>query len=253
MFMHNGGIPDFYKHKSKFLLAISDFMVGNIKGTTDTEHCFGYLMNGFPSCDYNRQYDLEFLVWQVLRTIRFVVDSTPKACSLNFAFTDGMHTIATRYRNGNLESPPALYYSIGCQFKCDNGRFVRRPIDESGRIDAVLISSEPLTYDAEQWHMVHSNHILIVGPAASGAGKHFDNVPILIGSRVDRIFQQWKKFALTGKNIKGYTEQRTCGDIDPNFVKHLTQVFSWAGDFKHIDTPPCKGPTVPIPAEPLSH
>ncbi len=85
------------------------------------------------------------------------------------------------------------------------------------KIEAVVISSEPLTYlhsfvftvvalilftfDVSQWRRVNVNHMLVVVPLKDG-GKHLANVAIHIGSCVDRCFQKWKNFALQGKTFK---------------------------------------------------
>lgn len=228
MFMHNGGIPDFYKYKASFLTSMCDSMIRCIKGTTDTEHIFAYLMNNVP--DASEHQSLEVLLWALLHTIRFVIDITGRICSLNLALTDGVYTIATRFRNGFTEKPPALYYTAGRQFNCVNGNFVCEAKGEEV-IDAVVIASEPLTYDADQWKKVPCNSMLITGPAAEGKGRKFLTAKIHIGGVVDRCFKKWKSIALTGKNIKTYcTSRNACKSHDKPFLDQLSFAFDWAKD-----------------------
>ena len=112
MFMHNGDITDFSKVRRGLQQELRDDLFDHMSGTTDSELLFLLILNRLPDC--HTQQDPATLQQAVLDAFCAVIKANRgKANSLNIAFTDGETTIATRYRNSDLEEPPSLYYHVG--------------------------------------------------------------------------------------------------------------------------------------------
>ena len=112
MFMHNGDITDFSKVRRGLQHQLRDDLFDHMSGTTDSELLFLLILNRLPDC--HTQQDPATLQQAVLDAFCAVIQANRgKANSLNIAFTDGETTIATRYRNSDLEEPPSLYYHVG--------------------------------------------------------------------------------------------------------------------------------------------
>ena len=112
MFMHNGDITDFSKVRRGLQHQLRDDLFDHMSGTTDSELLFLLILNRLPDC--HTQQDPATLQQAVLDAFCAVIQANRgKANSLNIAFTDGETTIATRYRNSDVEEPPSLYYHVG--------------------------------------------------------------------------------------------------------------------------------------------
>lgn len=145
-FMHNGGIPSFTKIKLKILNLLSPETFANIKGTTDTEYIFAIFLNCLPPADPLKPHSVSDMVDAMNQTVSIVVqlckeNGITEHCSLNLCVTNGIHIIATRFRNGP-RSPPSLYYNLGSKFVCKDGHFYAE--DDSIGTD-IVISSAPLS------------------------------------------------------------------------------------------------------------
>jgi predicted glutamine amidotransferase len=83
----------------------------------------------------------------------------------NFAVTDGQSVAAIRYVSDPRLEPQSLYYSIGGKYDCQNGvcKFSQCAADER----AVIVASERLTADPNDWFRVAPNHILMIEPNLS--------------------------------------------------------------------------------------
>jgi len=80
--------------------------------------------------------------------------------TLNMMATDGERIVGTRYSSDPERATRTLYYATGSRFQCVDG-FSRMVQDDDG-IQAVLIASEKLNADADEWHAVPQNHFLSV-------------------------------------------------------------------------------------------
>ena len=110
--MHNGDITDFSKVRRGPQHQLRDDLFDHMSGTTDSELLFLLILNRLPDC--HTQQDPATLQQAVLDAFCAVIQANRgKANSLNIAFTDGETTIATRYRNSDVEEPPSLYYHVG--------------------------------------------------------------------------------------------------------------------------------------------
>lgn len=84
---------------------------------------------------------------------------------LNFAVTDGHSVICTRYISSSKDEAASLYYSSGTQWVTrtsspDDRQYQMDRKDKGG--DIVLVASEPLTFERENWVNVPTNSILTI-------------------------------------------------------------------------------------------
>ena len=80
------------------------------------------------------------------------------SCSLNFSITDGFSVIGSRFIANQKETPPSLYFSTGSRYHSAQNCFVL----EQGDHRCVIISSEPINKNKEQWKLVPKNHLITV-------------------------------------------------------------------------------------------
>jgi glutamine amidotransferase len=84
---------------------------------------------------------------------------------LNFVLSDGHSVICTRYINSATDQAASLYYSSGSQWEKrlapgDNKDYQMQRRDKGA--DVVLVASEPLTFERENWVNVPTNSILTI-------------------------------------------------------------------------------------------
>lgn len=143
IFAHNGTIPNFSKVRDMMLPAIDPFYLNEIRGTTDSEHIFYYLLTL-----WRRHPDLPLLdlfgkgLERVVRWCRSV-DGTAKI-GLNVVLSNGSQLVGSRLGRAlwHLERERVFDCAI-----CGRPH-VHHAVDQSYR--AVEIASEPIT--DENWH-----------------------------------------------------------------------------------------------------
>jgi glutamine amidotransferase len=84
---------------------------------------------------------------------------------LNFALSDGHTVICTRYVGSSSDEAASLYYSSGTLWGTrvpDSGNRDYQMARSDMGADVVLIASEPLTFERENWVNVPTNSILTV-------------------------------------------------------------------------------------------
>ena len=145
-FMHNGGIPRFSKIKLSLLNLLTEECFQQIEGSTDSEHVFALFLSFLP--DRDSFLDVSVISTTLEKTIGTILSLCKAAgvvepCSLNICVTDGVHVLATRFRNGK-DSPPSLYYNYGSHFMSTEGTFMYPGSEHSCE---VVISSAPLCKD----------------------------------------------------------------------------------------------------------
>jgi hypothetical protein len=74
--------------------------------------------------------------------------------------TNGEVVIATRFRNSHTEEPPSLYYTKKPRYECSETKRCYKTGQES--FHSVVISSEPLSYNEDEWALVPKNHFVII-------------------------------------------------------------------------------------------
>mmetsp|Transcript_29800 Transcript_29800/g.41919 ORF Transcript_29800/g.41919 Transcript_29800/m.41919 type:complete len:432 (+) Transcript_29800:68-1363(+) len=170
LFMHNGCIAHFNKVKRKFINELSDTCFSSIQGSTDTEHCAALFIQNLPNSDPYASHSGIVMKEAMLKTMRQILKLTaeaadlPEPSSLNFAVTNGEVVIATRFRNSVSEEPPSLYYTKKLKYRCTEGKEFKCRSSEFSpqKFRSVVISSEPLTYNEDDWALIPKNHMMIV-------------------------------------------------------------------------------------------
>lgn len=159
---HNGGVEEFNKIKRHLREPLTDEIYTWIKGQTDSEHLFAYLINHLIT--QHKTIGIDEVIDSFEKTFSF----TKKLMSdhgindagyFNMAFTNGLFIVATRYCTDPNEEPLTLYHSEGSRYVVEDGLTrLEAPEDDD---QAVLIVSEKLTDDSN-WTMIPANHFVIV-------------------------------------------------------------------------------------------
>lgn len=163
LMMHNGGVENFPRIKRKIREPLTDELYNWIKGQTDSEHLFAYLLNHLLS-DAQGIATPETVMTAFEKTFTdlkrmLVAHDIHEPAYLNMLVTNGSFFVATRYTTHNGEDPLTLYHSEGGRYVVEDGRsLMKAPEDDD---QAVLIVSEKLT-DEKHWTPIPANHFVIV-------------------------------------------------------------------------------------------
>lgn len=165
LWMHNGLIPDFGRVRRRLRDRLSDEFYNMIQGTTDSEHAFALFLHRLRR--HLADYSLDTLVRTLNGTIGKLEDwsqaaGSEEACYFNFALTDGQNIVASRYVSQESSEPQTLYVAKGERFEQRDGHYDM--LTTRDRVQAVIIASEPLTDDREDWEPVPRNHLVTVSP-----------------------------------------------------------------------------------------
>ncbi|KAJ1655744.1 glutamine amidotransferase subunit [Dispira simplex] len=166
MWMHNGHIAQFHKIKRRLQNSLRDELFAFIQGNTDSEWVFALFLNQLD--DPLRQsfcpYELKDAMFKTIALINLWSKEAGIAQSslLNFALTDGRTVVCTRYVSSHEFEAASLYYSSGSRFAERNGSYRMEKRDK--REDAVVVASEPLTFEKADWLTVPSNTLLLITP-----------------------------------------------------------------------------------------
>jgi glutamine amidotransferase len=159
---HNGGVEEFNKIKRKLRAPLTDEMYTWIKGQTDSEHIFAYLINTLIT--QHKSIGVDEVVDSFEKTFTFIKKLMAEAgiqdaAYLNMAFTNGLFIVATRWVSDPNEEALTLYHSEGSRYVVEDG--VTRMDAPKDDDQAVLIVSEKMTDDG-YWTMIPNNHFVIV-------------------------------------------------------------------------------------------
>jgi glutamine amidotransferase len=123
LFQHNGMLALFRTIRLPLLNLLSNPNLLQIQGTTDSEHMAAlyFTILGFdpssPATSW-RDYSLEEMGEAMKKTIKTLDDLVKKHggygdshSSLNLAVTDGKKVVCSRWRGGQGDEPPSLYWS----------------------------------------------------------------------------------------------------------------------------------------------
>ncbi|KAJ1904418.1 glutamine amidotransferase subunit [Tieghemiomyces parasiticus] len=164
--MHNGHIAQFSKIKRRLQNSLRDEIFANVHGNTDSEWAFALFLNQLedPSRDTYCPHELKTAT---LRTIALINEwshesGIDQSSLLNIAVTDGRSVVCTRYVSSSTLEAASLYYSSGSSFAQKSGQYRMEKRDK--REDAVVIASEPLTFEKADWLTIPSNTLLLVTP-----------------------------------------------------------------------------------------
>lgn len=159
---HNGGIENFSKIKRVVREPLSDELYNWIKGQTDSEHIFAFMLNelfkNHQAVSPEAVFDSLEITFRQMKKLMAEHHITEPAY-LNMVVTNGLFLVGTRYCSDPKEEPLTLYHSEGSRYVVEDGNTrLEAPEDND---HAVLVVSEKLT-DDPSWTMIPPNHFVIV-------------------------------------------------------------------------------------------
>ncbi|KAI1262490.1 N-terminal nucleophile aminohydrolase [Xylariaceae sp. FL1019] len=184
MWMHNGGLGGWKYIKRKLGERLHDKWYLNVQGGTDSEWAFALFLDRLerlgadPSSQPKKGFGPVLLRKAMLQTIQVINELTmsiPESTVqrenvdtrslLNFCVTDGTSIICTRYVSSKTDEAASLYFSSGTQWetkpKASDDKDYQMSRRDKGA-DIVLVASEPLTFERENWVNVPTNSILTI-------------------------------------------------------------------------------------------
>lgn len=196
MFMHNGGIGGWKHVKRRLAVSINEPWFINVQGSTDSEWAFALFLDSMERAGHSPDDETAARVGfghKVLRNamlttisrINAFIASIPEDLRtedtrslLNFAVTDGHSVVCTRYVSSCTDEAASLFFSSGTSWLEDLPSpspsaspppsdpeppakiFKMHRLDKSS--STILISSEPLTFDRDNWVTVPTNSTLTI-------------------------------------------------------------------------------------------
>jgi glutamine amidotransferase len=159
---HNGGVENFSKIKRKLREPLSDELYNWIKGQTDSEHIFAYLLNELFKNHKTVTPDAVVDSFEnTFRDLKKMMNDAgiKEEAYLNMVFTNGLFIVGTRYVTDPTQEPLTLYHSEGTRYVVEDGiTHMMAPEDDD---HAVLVVSERLS-DDKNWTLIPPNHFVIV-------------------------------------------------------------------------------------------
>ncbi|KAI1486371.1 amidophosphoribosyltransferase-like protein [Biscogniauxia mediterranea] len=249
MWMHNGGLGGWKHIKRKLGERLHDKWYLNVQGSTDSEWAFALFLDRLerlgadPSSQPKKGFSPAMLRRALLQTIEVINELTmsiPESIVqsedvdtrslLNFAVTDGHSIICTRYVSSKTDEAASLYFSSGTQWETrsssGNDRDYQMERRDKGA-DIVLVASEPLTFERENWVNVPTNSILTI---------HGQTVMVnpIIDSYSDRdpyhkrssAFAQTKGLTTNEKAAPRVASPLPTPSIDPETHRRITPLIS---------------------------
>ena len=162
LMMHNGGVENFSRIKRKLREPLNDELYNWIKGQTDSEHIFAYLLNDLfknhQTLSPDGVVDAFENTFAALKKM-MAENGITEPAYLNMVVTNGLFVVGARYVTDHKEEPLTLYHSEGSRFVVEEGvTHMMAPEDDD---HAVLIVSEKLS-DDKDWTLIPANHFVIV-------------------------------------------------------------------------------------------
>ena len=161
-FMHNGDIGGFSMIKRKLVNELSDLAFDQIKGSTDSEHFFGILIDQLIRLEHLEAWDRlpSAMMAAIKKVMDLVKNESPQECSyMNMVLTDGHLAVAVRFTTDDPSYADSLYYNLGKKYICEEG--VCYMVDPGFHEKSVIISSEPLSKDPG-WEQVPVNSMILI-------------------------------------------------------------------------------------------
>ncbi|PSN65680.1 glutamine amidotransferase [Corynespora cassiicola Philippines] len=200
MFMHNGGIGFFKQIKRRLALSLNEQWFTFIQGSTDSEWAFALFLDCLDKSGHHPDFKPSkggfghtVLRKAILQTIQLINGFIKEAVGeqgngdsrslLNFAVTDGESVVCTRYVSSKTDEASSLFFSsgsswneakskqqqkdhsgsedkFGCCFEPGKKDYIMERRDKGS--DIVLVASEPLTFERDNWVTVPTNSTLTI-------------------------------------------------------------------------------------------
>lgn len=163
LMMHNGGVENFSRIKRRLREPLSDELYNWIKGQTDSEHLFAYLLNhlfSIPDTEVTPESVMTAFEKTFADLKNMMKDSgIAEPAYLNMMVTNGTFFVGTRYVTDPTQEPLTLYHSEGGRYVVEDGiSYLVAPHDDD---EAVLVVSEKLT-EENCWTAIPPNHFVVV-------------------------------------------------------------------------------------------
>ncbi|CAN9252520.1 N-terminal nucleophile aminohydrolase [Alternaria alternata] len=201
MFMHNGGIGCWKQIKRRLAMGLDEKWFNVVGGSTDSEWAFATFLDCLDKAGISPDKEVEagvgfghtVLRKAILKTIErlngFIRDvvgeqgggvgEEDSRSLLNFAVTDGVSVVCSRYVSSKTDEAASLFFSSGTSWRELNGQSVgsdagASSVDDEDRerdyvmerrdkgSDIVLVASEPLTFERDNWVTVPTNSTLTI-------------------------------------------------------------------------------------------
>jgi len=167
LMMHNGGIPQFRRIRRRLLSLLRDDVFNWVQGQTDSEHVFALLMQNLydmrktaPDMTLDHLQQGFQKTFDTVQELKHEAGIAAEPSTFNMAATDGQRIVGTRFSSDPEQATRTLYYATGSRFRCVDG--VSRMVQGEDGVQAVLIASEKLNANADEWHPVPQNHFFSV-------------------------------------------------------------------------------------------
>lgn len=180
MWMHNGGIGGWKDGVKRLLVSdVADKWFNMVKGNTDSEWAFALFLDTLESLgvdvDELEKQDghvgvgpaiLRNAMTKTIERINGYIRTLKakgvkvESSLLNFAVTDGKSVVCTRYVGSRTDEAASLFFSSGSSWvkRGDDYRMERR---DRGA-DIVVVASEPLTFERDNWVTVPTNSTITI-------------------------------------------------------------------------------------------
>jgi len=155
IFAHNGTVPNFDQVRAKMLDHIDPLHRSEIKGTTDSEHIFRYLLGLFLQHPERGPFKTVQIGLEQILTWSAEVDPDSRV-GLNIILTNGEHMI------GSCLNRSLFYLVRDHTYNCPICRQPHVHHDPKCSYLAVEIASEPITH-GEDWYQVPNGTVFRVG------------------------------------------------------------------------------------------
>ncbi|KAI9838242.1 MAG: hypothetical protein M1837_002516 [Sclerophora amabilis] len=182
MWMHNGNIGGWKHIKRRLVDSLRDQWFLGVQGGTDSEWAFALFLDTVESMGHNPSTDpgedgfghtvLREAMLKTIQRINRLIADIPEAhrgesdldtrSLLNFAVTDGHSVVCTRYVSSSTDEAASLYFSSGTNWKEHEPRGNYKMERRDKGADIVLVASEPLTFERDNWVTVPTNSILTI-------------------------------------------------------------------------------------------
>jgi predicted glutamine amidotransferase len=168
MWMHNGSVAGFERIRRALRESLKDEFYNMVMGTTDSEHAFALFLDNLrvPFGEADAGQMRAALVETIARLNEWTLAAgVAEPSHYNFAVTDGESIVISRYCSAEGLAGNSLHISRGKLFEClPGGLCDMHTVRDQEQAAAVIIASERLTDDRDDWLDVPDNHTVTVTP-----------------------------------------------------------------------------------------
>lgn len=184
MWMHNGNVGAWRRIKRRLVDSIAEKWFLSVQGGTDSEWAFALFLDSMERLGHNPDDQTKLLegfghialrqaMLKTIQRINALIAAIPDMTHgggkesdtrslLNFAVTDGHSVVCSRYVSSRTDEAASLFFSSGTTFRehAGQGNFRMERLDKGA--DIVLVASEPLTWERNNWVPVPTNSVLTI-------------------------------------------------------------------------------------------